>query len=155
MFLQLTLDYNNKKKTQIYNGKLNINPLFELKEKEINEQITFLNNFINNLYLLKPENDELCQKIDDYNYKNYYLCKIKYFRNIFNKFSMRFYKCLSKAINKLDIEEENDIKLFYEDNNGKYNQNIKTFKSFIKKPQKLYEFLNRLIYFENRGRNFF
>ena len=126
--MQIILDYNNNSKIQIYKQKSKINPLFELNEKVINGQINILNNFINNLNLLEPEKNELCKNIDDSINKNCYLCKIEYFINIFNKFSFKFYNILYEVINRLDFEEENDFKHFYEENNK---ENIE-FKSIIK-----------------------
>ena len=99
------MDYSNINKTQIYKSKEEINPLFYLEEKEINEQINILNDFINNLDFLEPEKNELCKKLDDYINKNCYLCKIEYFRNIFNKFSTKFYNVLDEKINKLGNKE--------------------------------------------------
>ena len=151
ILLQIILDYININKAQIYKSIDEINPLFYLEEKEINEQINILNDFINNLDFLEPEKDKLCQKIDDYINKNCYLCKIEYFRNIFNKFSFDFYKGLDNAINNLGNKGEKDIKSYYNDNINsyfqvnikEYNEKIK-FKSILKTPKKLYYFLDRL-----------
>ena len=140
--LQLILDYNNAHYTQISVGKDEINPLFKLEIKEINREINNLKYFISNIEFLNPEKNKLCQQIDDSINKHCFLCKIDYFRNIFKKFSFSFYNKLNETINKLDKEEERDLKNYYKETDKTFNE--KLFKSFIKKPKTIFEFLKQL-----------
>ena len=122
ILLQLILEFNNANKKEIYKDKNDLNPLFELKKVDINKEINNIKNFIN---------------------RNCYLCKIEYFRYIFKSFSFKFYRQLNEVNNRLDIEKENLLKEFYEENNKNIDKII-SFKSIIKKPQKIFEFLERL-----------
>ena len=140
ILLQLFLNYKNTNSSQIIEDKSYINPLFNLKIEEINVEINNLKTLIKNLENLNPENDKLCKKIDDNINKNYFLCKIDYFKDIFKSLSFVFYHELDEVINKLDEKEEINLKNYYDKN---FDKNI-AFKSIIKKPKKIFEFLKEL-----------
>ena len=146
ILLRLILDFNNinKKEKDIDNDDLN--PLFGLKSEEINKEINNIKNLLNHLEKLEPGVNVFWEKIYDNINKNCYLCKIEYFRFIFKSFSLKFYRQLNDIINKLNNEEENSLKEFYEESNKIIDKIIllKLFKSIIKKPQRVLEFLEQL-----------
>ena len=144
VLLQLILDYNNIKEneSQLYNGKNEMEFLFQLKSNEINIEINNLKQFISHFNLLNPKNISSCIQIEDNIInKNIYLCNKEYFGEIFKIFRLKFYASLNNMINKLEADEIQKLKEFYEKGNNKKFP----FKSIIQKLNKFYEFLNQLL----------
>ena len=138
-FLQLIMDNNNTAFDGIFEEKSEI---FYIKNTDINKEINVIKNVLNNIQNLKPENNNSCQQVDDKINKNCYICKKEFFKSIFKEFNYDFYKKITKYICKLNEEEENKLSDYYNKRNYKVNKD--NFKSIIKKPKKIYEFLKQI-----------
>ena len=115
---------------------INQNDKYEIKikEAEIDEQIKAIKYFINFIKPLKCDKNETLKKLND---ENYYLCNALFFQNKFKNFSLNIYEKIDKISNIL--MNNNELEWKYKTYNKKY-----TFKSIMKKPKKIYEFLYRL-----------
>ena len=129
---QLILDnYNSLYNIINQNEENNFNNNI-VKQNNINEQINVIKNFLKYIKPLKIEKDDKCQKFEG---QNCYLCNALFFKRKFIDFSLDFYEKIVEFIEKTETELEEYCE--------KLNINY-PIKTLLKKPKKIYEFLNQL-----------
>ena len=110
--LQVILDFINLKKGIVYEKDEYINPLVFLDNKEINNEINIIKDFINEIEELNFDEIKQCRNYDFVNQK-YYICDIDFFKEKFKYFQTHLYSDIHQQFNKLENKDKKEINKFY------------------------------------------